>query len=76
MIDLFYEYEDSSVASYADDTISYSCATDMPSVALELQAPATKLFRWFKNNHLTANPGKSHIWPSSKKFEIVSVGVC
>ena len=42
MIDLFYECEDSSVASYADDTTPYSCATDIPSVALELQAFATK----------------------------------
>ena len=27
MIDLFYECEDSNVASYADDTTPYSCAT-------------------------------------------------
>ena len=77
MIDLFYECEDSSVASYADDTAPYSCATNIPSVALELQASATKLFLWFKNNHLKANPGKSHILLSSKKPEIVSVdGIC
>ena len=50
MIDLFYECEDSNVASYADDTTPYLCATDIPSVVLELQASATKLFRWFKNN--------------------------
>ena len=56
MIDIFYECEDSSVASCADDTRPYSCATDIPSVALELQSCATKLFRWFKNNHLKANP--------------------
>ena len=73
MIDLFYECEDSIVASYADDTAPYSCATDIPSVALELQAAATKLFLWFKNNHLKANPGKSHILLSSKKPGIVSV---
>ena len=73
MIDFFYECEDSSVASYTDDTAPYSCATDIPSVALKLQASATKLFLWFKNNHLKANPGKSHILLSSKKPEIVSV---
>ena len=39
---------------------------------MELQASTTKLFRWFKNNHLKANPGKSHILLSSKKPEIVS----
>ena len=73
MIDLFYECEDSSVPSYADDTTPYSCVTDIPSVALELQASATKLFLWFENNHLKANPEKSHILLSSKKPEIVSV---
>ena len=72
MIDLFYECEDSIVASYVDETTPYSCATDIPSVALELQASATKLFSWFKNNHLKANPGKSHILLSSKKPEILS----
>ena len=58
-----------NVTSYADDTTPHSCATDIPSVALELQASATKLFLWFKNNHFKANPGKSHILLSSKKPE-------
>ena len=73
MTDLFCECEDSNVAIYADDTKPYSGATDIPSVALELQASATKLFGWFKNNHLKANLGKSHILYSSKKPEIVLV---
>ena len=73
MINLFYECEDSNVASYADDTTLYSCATDIPSVALEVQASATKLFRWFKSNHLKANPGKSPILLSTNKLEIVSI---
>ena len=50
--------EQANAASYADDITPYSCATDIPSVALELQVSATKLFHWFKNNHLKANPGK------------------
>ena len=52
MIDLFYECEDSNVASYADDTTPYSCAIDIPSVALELLSSESKLFCWFKINHL------------------------
>ena len=73
MIDLFYKCKDSSLPSYADDTTLYSYAIDIPSVALELQASATKRFRWFKNNRLKANPGKSHILLTSKKPEIASV---
>ena len=45
---------------------------DITRVALELQASATKFFRWFENSHLEANPGKYHILLSSKKPEIVS----
>ena len=70
MIDHFYECEDSNFASYADDTTPYSCATDIPSVALELQASATKRFRWFKNNHLKANPEKPHILRSSRNLRL------
>ena len=73
MINFFYECEDSNVASYADDTTPNSCATDIPSLPLEVQASATKLFRWFKNNHLKTNPGKSHILLSTNKPEIVSI---
>ena len=73
MIDLFYKCEYSDVVSYADDTTPYSCVTDIVNAALELQASSTNLFRWFKNNHLKPNPGKSHILLSSKKPEIVSV---
>ena len=43
VIDLFYECEDSNVASYADDTTPYSCAIDIPIVALELQATKLQL---------------------------------
>ena len=70
MIDLFYECEHSNVAIYADDTTPYSCDTDIPSVALELQSSAIKLFCWFKNNHLKANSGKSHILLSYKKYHV------
>ena len=75
MINLFYECEDSNVASYADDTTPYSCVTDIPSVPLEVQSSATKPFHWFENNHLKANPGKSHISLSSNKLEIVLIDI-
>ena len=73
MTDLLYECKDSSVESYADNTTPYSCARDIHSVALEFQASVAKRFRWFKHNHLEANPGKSYILLSSRKLEIVSV---
>ena len=32
LIDLFFECDDSEIASYADDATPYSCADDIPSV--------------------------------------------
>ena len=61
MIDLFYKCADSDVESYTDNATPYSCATGIPSVALELQTSTSKLFRWFKSNHSKANPEKCHI---------------
>ena len=73
MIHLFYKCKDSNVASYADDTTPDLYATDIPSLPLEAQASATKLFHWFKDNHLKANPGKSHTLLDTNKLEIVSI---
>ena len=74
MNDLFYEGKNSNIASYVDDTILYSCATDIPSVVLELQASASKRFHWLRNNHLKVHPEKSQILLSTKESEIVSTG--
>ena len=78
MTDLFCEYEDSNVASYAFGVKPYSCATDRLTIALELQVSTTKYFRWFKNNHLKANPGNPIVLItistlSTKKPEIISI---
>ena len=44
LIDLFFECDDSEIASYADDTTPYSCTDDIPSVITQLQSTASKLF--------------------------------
>ena len=38
----------------------------------ELQSLAFRLFKWFENNHMKANPGKSDILLSNKKTEKVT----
>ena len=55
----------------ADDITPYSCATDIPDVALELKASASRVFRWFRNNYFKVNQGKSHMLLSTKKPETV-----
>ena len=62
----------SNVASYVGGTTPYSSAADKSCVVLELEASATKVSSWFKNNRLKVNPEKSHILLSMKKHEIVS----
>ena len=58
---------------YANDTTPSLCETDALGVELQLQASATKLFRWCKNNCLKANLVKSHILLSTKKPEVVKI---
>ena len=67
LTDLFYECEDSNIANYADDTTPYACGENIRLVISELQSLAFRLFKWFKNNHMKAKPGKSHILLSNKK---------
>ena len=73
MIDLFYECEENDIANYADDATPYSSDTDIPTIISELQAISTKVFNWFGNNHMKANPGKCHLLLSTKSTEVVSI---
>ena len=59
---MFYECEDSDIENYADDTTPYACASDINTVISELQITASKLFTWFDNNHMKANPEKNHFF--------------
>ena len=42
-IDIFYEYEDSDIENYADDTTPYAFASDINAIISELQITASKL---------------------------------
>ena len=61
MIDLFYVCEENDIANYGDNTTPYYCSTDIPIVISELQDVSTKVFNWFGNNHMKANPDKCHL---------------
>ena len=47
LTDLFYEFEESNITSYADDTTLYSCASDTQTVISDLKFISNKLFPWF-----------------------------
>ena len=65
--------QDSNIANYADDKTPYACGENTRVVISELQSVAFRLFKWFENNHMKANPGKSHILLSNKKTEKVNI---
>ena len=69
LIDMFYKCEDSDIENYADDTTPYACACDINTVISELQITACKLFIWFDNNHMKANPEKCQLFLSSKTLK-------
>ena len=73
MIDLFYECKENGIANYAENTTPYSCGTDIATVISELQVISTKVFNWFVNNHMKANPGKFHLLLSTKHPEVTSI---
>ena len=61
LTDLFYEYEDSNIANFDNDTTPYACGKNIRVVISELESLVFRLFKWFENNDMKANPGKSHI---------------
>ena len=73
LTDLLYECEDSNIANYADKTTPYACGENIRVVISELQSLAFRLFKWLQNNHMKANPRKSHILLINKKIEKMKI---
>ena len=73
LIHLFYECEDSNIANYTGDTTPYAYGENIRAVISELQSLAFRLLNWIENNHMKANPRKSHILLSNKKTEKLKV---
>ena len=63
---MFFECEDSDIENFAEDTTSYTCDPDTDTVITELQSSSDKLFTWFKNNDMKANPDKCYLLLSSE----------
>ena len=63
------------MTNYADNTTPYACGENIRAVISELQSLAFTLLKWFENNHMKANPGKSLILLSNKKTEKVTITI-
>ena len=70
---MFYECEESKIASYTDDTNPKFLWKEHPNRNFWIKI-SSKLFQWFQYNHLKANPGKCILILSFKTPTVVSIG--
>ena len=70
---MFYECEESKIASYTDDTNPKFLRKEHPNRNFWIKI-SSKLFQWFQYNHLKANPGKCILILSFKTPTVVSIG--
>ena len=67
LCDLFLEHEGYFFSNYADDTTPYVVANNTIEVVENLTNITQKLFTWFANNHMKANPSKCHLLLSTQE---------
>ena len=59
--DMFFDDIDIDLANYANDTIAYAYDLELGKVIESLEKNIDKLFHWFSDNFLKANPDKCHL---------------
>ena len=60
--DLFVDIIEIDIANYEDDTTPYVLDLKLENIVKLLEEKADKLFDWFSNNYLKANPDKCHLF--------------
>ena len=60
LCDLFLIMENIDIASYADDNTPYTTGNLIEEVIQKLENATKKLFQWFSDNQMKANPDKCH----------------
>ena len=58
---MFFDDIDIDIANYADDTAPYAYDVELDKVVESLEKNIDKLFHWFLDNFLKANPDKCHL---------------
>ena len=67
LCDLFYFFEGTDIASYADDSIPYNANLTQELVVNVVEESYSIIFKWFKNNYIKTNNDSSHLLMSGKK---------
>ena len=58
---MFFDDIDIDLANYADDTTPYAYDLELDKVIESLEKNINKLFHWFLDNFLKANPDECHL---------------
>ena len=58
--DLFFQFVNSHVCNFADDTTLTACGIDMKDLLNELEDDTLSAIIWFENNYMQLNQGKCH----------------
>ena len=58
---MFFDDIDIDLGNYADDTTPYAYDLELDEVIESLEKTTDKLFQWFSDNFLKANPDKCHL---------------
>ena len=60
LADLFLIHSDIDIANFVDDNTPYLSAKNVEDIIESLERASVSLLRWFENNSLIDNAGKSH----------------
>ena len=61
MCDLFFIVKEIDFANYVDDNTPFVSGDTLDDVLESLGNTSSKLFEWFSNNQMKANPDKCHL---------------
>ena len=64
--DLFFMKLNSEICNFADDNTLCSCGKDLNEIVTNLEIDLSRLFKWFAENSMVANP---------KKFQLMFLGL-
>ena len=71
--DLFLWDYKCDIASYADDNTPYTSDINLNLVLEKLESSTHDLFRWFKENHMKANPDKCYLLETTNALTSVKI---
>ena len=73
--DLFFQFTETEVCNFADDTTSYACDQDLKILIQKLEHDSLKAIMWFENNYMKLNEDKCHFLISGNTYEHLWVKV-